>query len=166
MLRFTLLRVPSCCSLSRYVPKKSLCSYVSSFTQRMFDEDNFLLWSDGGKNIAHSSSDNIGGWQTHGVTLLNYVDMTSVECQSLKGLKDVNEDRIQVRELSPDVLFIGIFDGHGGSFVVDFVSNNLHKYVQRFLKQGKSSLTTALRKGFIDCDISLAREMETGESIT
>ena len=84
--------------------------------------------------------------------------------QSLKGLKDANEDRIRVAELSPNVLFIGVFDGHGGSFVVDFVNNHLHEYVKRFLKQGTSSLTSALRRGFIDCDLALARAMDAGKS--
>lgn len=160
MLGLTVRRAPTL--FKSHHPRQFLCLSARSFTNRIFNDPNLQLWSDGGKNINHSSVDNIGGWQTGDSTLLNCVELNSIKYQSLKGLKDVSEDRIKVTELSPNVLFIGVFDGHGGSFVVDFVNNNLPLYIKRILEQGKSSLTTALRKGFIDCDMSLAREMENG----
>ena len=129
---------------------------------RLFNEGSFKkprLWSDGGRHVLYSN-DNVGGWQNDDSWLLNRVDLNNIKHHSLKGFKDTNEDRIQVTELSPDVLFLGIFDGHGGTFVVDFVKKNLHVYVKRILDQGRCSLTTALRRGFIDCDMALARELE------
>lgn len=164
MLGFT-RRVPSMLlNLGSNSPKQLICSNARSCSPKLCDEPNLQLWSDGGKNVSHSSNDNIGGWQSDESSLLNYLDINSVNKQSLKGLKDANEDRIRVAELSPNVLFIGVFDGHGGSFVVDFVNNHLHEYVKRFLKQGTSSLTSALRRGFIDCDLALARAMDAGKS--
>ncbi|XP_028405062.1 protein phosphatase 1K, mitochondrial-like [Dendronephthya gigantea] len=129
---------------------------------RFFSEEPFKkprLWSDRGRQTLYSN-DNIGGWQNDDSCLLNRVDLNTIKYQSLKGFKGFNEDRFQVTELSADTLFLGVFDGHGGSFVVDFVRNNLHLYVKKFLDQGRCSLTTALRRGFIDCDVALARELD------
>ena len=133
---------------------------------RLFSEEPFKkprLWNDGGSHVLHSN-DNVGGWQNDESWLLNRVDLNSIKYHSLKGFKDTNEDRFQVTELLPDVLFLGVFDGHGGTFVVDFVKTNLHLYIKRILEQGHCSLTTALRRGFIDCDMALARELEKNEN--
>ena len=118
------------------------------------------LWGDAGGRHVLYSNDNIGGWQSDDSWLLNRIDLHNIKHDSLQGFKDSNEDRVQVTELSPEVLFLGIFDGHGGPFVVDFIQKNLHFYVKRFFKQGRCSLTTALRRGFIDCDMALAWELE------
>ena len=158
MLLFTARRLPK--TLLNYGAKTKAPSVYRPC--RFFTEEPFKkprLWSDEGNHILYSN-DNIGGWQKESSWLLNSVDLTDIKYHSLKGFKDSNEDRIQVTELSPDVLFLGVFDGHGGSFVVDFVKDNLHMYVGKILEQGHSSLTTALRRGFIDCDMALAREVE------
>lgn len=116
------------------------------------------LWGDRGGQTLYSN-DNIGGWQSNDSWLLNRIDLNNVKYQSFKGFKEMNEDRFKVTELSPEVVFLGVFDGHGGSFVVDFVQRYLDMYVKRFLDNGRCSLTTALRRGFIDCDMALAREL-------
>ena len=159
MLSFTACRLPK--TLLNYSKrKKEPLAYI--FYRLMSDEPfkKPRLWSDGGSHVIYSN-DNIGGWQKDDSWLLNGVDLNNIKYQSLKGFKESNEDRIKVTELSPDVVFLGVFDGHGGSFVVDFVQNNLDMYVKNFLDQGHCSLTTALRRGFIDCDMALARELET-----
>ena len=133
---------------------------------RFFSEEPFKkprLWSDGGSHVLYSN-DNVGGWQNDESWLLNRVDVNNIKYHSLKGFKDTNEDRFQVTELSPDVLFLGVFDGHGGTFVVEFVKKNLPMYVKRILDQGYCLPTTALRRGFIDCDMALARELEKNEN--
>ena len=158
MLSFTARRLPQRL-LNHCKKNKEASLYILS---RLFSEGPFKkprLWSDGGSHVLYSN-DNIGGWQTDDSWLLNHVDLNNIKYHSLKGFKDSNDDRIQVAELSPDVLFLGVFDGHGGSFVVDFVQKNLPFYVKRFLDQGRCSLTTALRRSFIDCDMALARELE------
>ena len=156
------------CFAVRGVPK-TLLNYTGKTYEpfvylfcRFFGEEPFKkprLWSDGGRQTLYSN-DNIGGWQNDDSWLLNRIDLNNVKYQSLKGFKGFNEDRLKVSELSTDTLFLGVFDGHGGSFVVDFVRDNLHLYVKKFIDQGRCSLTTALRRGFIDCDAALARELE------
>ena len=162
---FTVLR-RSFVLLPRKFPEQSVSTRTFTITEKVFDDQKLQLWSDGGKNIALSSSDNIGGWHTDHLSLIDSVDVNSVKYQSLKGKKKTNEDRVQIMEILPDVLFVGVFDGHGGSFVVDFVSQNIHLYIKRLLEQGKFSLTAALRKGFIDCDSSLQTAIEKGKFLS
>jgi serine/threonine protein phosphatase PrpC len=58
----------------------------------------------------------------------------NINVVSLKGKRDQNEDKHNIilngdgkdRKMSP-VNFISIFDGHGGKFVSDFLSKNIHK---------------------------------------
>ena len=157
MLALTARRLPR--TLLNYSTKNKEC-LVYIFC-RLLSEEPFKkprLWSDAGGRLY--SNDNIGGWQNDDSWLLNRVDLNNIKHHSLQGFKDSNEDRVQVTELSPEVLFLGVFDGHGGPFVVDFLQNNLHMYIKSFYEQGRSSLTTALRRGFIDCDMALAWELE------
>nr|KAG5709648.1 hypothetical protein BaRGS_027673 [Batillaria attramentaria] len=54
-----------------------------------------------------------------------------------------------IKELKENLLYIGIFDGHGSSFAADYVMEYLEHHMTYWLSQTKN-LRTVLHKSFID----------------
>ena len=66
-------------------------------------------------------------------------------------VRPVNEDRHICTLLNPEMACFGIFDGHGGSDVAEYLSHHLHHYILTQFKNGKCgelkvSIQAACRK--------------------
>lgn len=58
------------------------------------------------------------------------VSLSKVGCASLIGQRKENEDRFRVSQLTDNVLYFAVFDGHGGPEAADFCE----KYMEKFIK--------------------------------
>lgn len=58
------------------------------------------------------------------------VSLSRVGCASLIGQRKENEDRFQVSQMTDNILYFAVFDGHGGPDAADFCD----KYMEKFIK--------------------------------
>lgn len=58
------------------------------------------------------------------------VSLSKVGCASLIGQRKENEDRFQVSQMTDNILYFAVFDGHGGPEAADFCE----KYMEKFIK--------------------------------
>lgn len=58
------------------------------------------------------------------------VSLSNVGCASLIGQRKENEDRFQVSQMTDNIMYFAVFDGHGGSEAADFCE----KYMEKFIK--------------------------------
>eukprot|EP00124_Ichthyophonus_hoferi_P005057 Ihof_evm2s654 gene=Ihof_evmTU2s654 len=68
---------------------------------------------------------------------------------SILNRRESNEDRFSLNNLTPDLEYFAVFDGHGGELTSDYAAKNLHKLVYNEIKSGhnyKDSLTRAFIK--------------------
>jgi len=86
------------------------------------------------------------------------VPVDEIAVASVIGRRKVNEDRYVIEEIQPDLLYFGIFDGHGGSFAADYMLKNLCHHINFWLTQTKD-LKIALKNSFCDAQNLLARHL-------
>ncbi|KAK3263111.1 hypothetical protein CYMTET_28066 [Cymbomonas tetramitiformis] len=96
-----------------------------------------------GKKLKESASHTIG-WYTH------------------QGGRQTNEDRFQVHKVqddncSPEMTFIGVYDGHKGSECAEYLQNSLHVTFQSAISTGDKevlpqNIEAALLQAFISTD--------------
>lgn len=63
-----------------------------------------------------------------------------VAINSLEGRTKNNEDRCHFQTFDKNVVYFGIFDGHNGSFVSNFVNKNLPKVIKKEIDNERYSL--------------------------
>ena len=90
--------------------------------------------------------------------LIPQIPLDKVGSASLVGRRKVNEDRFRIEEIDSDLLFFGIFDGHGGDLAVEFVDNHILDHI-RFWLSKSSDLFEVLRNSFIDINNVLTRHI-------
>ncbi|XP_070683660.1 protein phosphatase Mn(2+)-dependent 1K [Pempheris klunzingeri] len=84
------------------------------------------------------------------------VNLLKVGCASLIGQRKENEDRFQVSQMTDNILYFAVFDGHGGPEAADFCE----KYMEKFIKDlvaDESDLELVLTKAFLEVDKALAK---------
>ncbi|XP_046376609.1 protein phosphatase 1K, mitochondrial-like [Haliotis rufescens] len=87
------------------------------------------------------------------------IPLDEIGIASVIGRRKVNEDRFIFKELAPQsLLYFGMFDGHGGSYAVDYVCNNLENHMLYWLTQ-TSDLTKVLHQSFVDINNVLTRHI-------
>lgn len=57
------------------------------------------------------------------------ISLSNVGCATLIGKRKENEDRFDYDQLSDDVLYFAVYDGHGGVAVADFCNKYMPKYI-------------------------------------
>ena len=116
------------------------------------------LWSDsGGEDVASNPFDDLGAWHdAEAKSFLHNVSVDSVGKSTFVGLREVNEDRFKLMELEPDLYYFAVFDGHGGSVAVDFVSEHLHECVKHYYSNDKN-IESVLVKAFSKCNRDLEK---------
>ncbi|XP_013415239.1 protein phosphatase 1K, mitochondrial-like [Lingula anatina] len=67
------------------------------------------------------------------------------------GRRTENQDRFKVSELTPDILYFAIFDGHGTAEAADFVHSRLEDHIKYWLQRTKD-LQMVLKRSFVDVD--------------
>lgn len=90
--------------------------------------------------------------------LIPQIPLDKVGMASLIGRRKVNEDRMVVKELSSDLIYIGIFDGHGGPFAAEYAYENMENHIRFWLTQ-TSCLQKVLHKSFLEVHNILARHL-------
>ncbi|XP_059144557.1 protein phosphatase 1K, mitochondrial-like [Physella acuta] len=90
--------------------------------------------------------------------LIPRVPVEQIGVSSVLGRRQVNEDRWVVEELTAELLYFGIFDGHGGSYAAQFVSDHLADHLSFWMSQ-TDDLMTVFKNSFCDLHNLLARHL-------
>ncbi|KAL5008766.1 hypothetical protein ScPMuIL_014347 [Solemya velum] len=90
--------------------------------------------------------------------LIPKIPLNEIGYSSLIGRRKVNEDRFITVELTPDILYFGIFDGHNGGLAADYTCQFLHQHIKFWMSQIKD-LHRVLWNAFLDCHNVLARHL-------
>ncbi|NXW85738.1 PPM1K phosphatase, partial [Alopecoenas beccarii] len=77
------------------------------------------------------------------------VSLAKVGCATHIGKRKENEDRFDYAQLTEDVLYFAVYDGHGGAAAADFCDKYMEKYIKEFLAQ-EENLENVLNKAFIE----------------
>lgn len=77
---------------------------------------------------------------------------------SVIGRRAYYEDRHVIEELLPELLYFGIFDGHGGSYAAEYVSTHLIDHMGFWMTQ-TDDLKDVLKNSFCDIQNLLARHL-------
>uniref|UniRef100_A0A5F8GDX9 Protein phosphatase, Mg2+/Mn2+ dependent 1K n=1 Tax=Monodelphis domestica TaxID=13616 RepID=A0A5F8GDX9_MONDO len=85
------------------------------------------------------------------------ISLENVGCSSLIGKRKENEDRFGFAQLTDEVLYFAVYDGHGGSAAADFCHTHMEKYIMDFLTKEKN-LETVLTNAFLEIDKAFARQ--------
>ncbi|XP_034044495.1 protein phosphatase 1K, mitochondrial [Thalassophryne amazonica] len=86
------------------------------------------------------------------------VSLSKVGCASLIGQRKENEDRFQVSQMTDNILYFAVFDGHGGPEAADYCDKYMEKYIKDFVAQ-EDNLEVVLTKAFLEIDKALARHL-------
>ncbi|XP_019717580.1 protein phosphatase Mn(2+)-dependent 1K [Hippocampus comes] len=87
------------------------------------------------------------------------VSLSNVGCASLIGQRKENEDRFQLSQMTDNIIYFAVFDGHGGPEAADFC----HKYLENFIKDlvaGEDNLELVLTRAFLEVDKALAKHLQ------
>lgn len=116
------------------------------------------LWSDiGGDDVSSNPFDDLGAWHdAEAKSFLHNVSVDTVGKSTSIGYRTANEDNFQLVELEPDLYYFAVFDGHGGSVAVDFVSEHLHGCVRHYYSYDKD-MEKLLIKAFTKCNEDLEK---------
>lgn len=75
------------------------------------------------------------------------------------GKREYQEDRYSIERLSKDTLFLGIFDGHGGSLAVDYTAEHLHQVTASLLKSKTHGIKDVLVNAFCEVNNNLLQHI-------
>ncbi|KAM3865236.1 protein phosphatase Mn(2+)-dependent 1K [Diretmus argenteus] len=84
------------------------------------------------------------------------VSLSKVGCASLIGQRKENEDRFQVSQMTDNILYFAVFDGHGGPEAADFCDKYMEKYIKDLVAE-EDNLELVLTKAFLEVDKALAK---------
>lgn len=79
------------------------------------------------------------------------ISLENVGCASLIGKRKENEDRFGFAQLTEEVLYFAVYDGHGGPAAADFCHTHMEKCVMDLLPREKD-LETVLTLAFLEID--------------
>lgn len=77
---------------------------------------------------------------------------------SVIGRREYQEDRVKIAEIGPDLLYCGVFDGHGGSIAADYISDFLEDHIAFWMKK-EDDLRKVLRNSFIEVNNAFSRHL-------
>ncbi|XP_026159384.1 protein phosphatase Mn(2+)-dependent 1K [Mastacembelus armatus] len=86
------------------------------------------------------------------------VSLSKAGCASLIGQRKDNEDRFQVSQITDNILYFAVFDGHGGPEAADFCEKYMEKFIKDILAE-ESNLELVLTKAFLEVDQAFARHL-------
>ncbi|XP_046901128.1 protein phosphatase 1K, mitochondrial isoform X1 [Hypomesus transpacificus] len=86
------------------------------------------------------------------------VSLSKVGCCSLIGQRRENEDRFQVSQVTNNILYFAVFDGHGGPQAADFCDKYMEKYIKDLVAE-EADLEVVLTTAFLELDKALARHL-------
>ena len=84
--------------------------------------------------------------------------ISSVGTHSIQGRRPYNEDRFVVKELSSNLLYFSVFDGHGGSECADYCYNHMEDHLTCWLDRlSVSDVEHAIDAAYIELNNSFSR---------
>lgn len=89
-------------------------------------------------------------------TVVPDIDAKMIGTFTSQGRRTYQEDRHVVKKLRPDLLYLAIFDGHGGSRCAEYCAEHFEAYLTHFLAR-ESSLSQVLLKSFVEVNRSFER---------
>ncbi|XP_023147245.1 protein phosphatase 1K, mitochondrial [Amphiprion ocellaris] len=92
------------------------------------------------------------------------VSLSRVGCASLIGQRKENEDRYQVSQMTDNILYFAVFDGHGGPEAADFCEKYMEKFIKDFVA-AEDNLELVLAKAFLEVDKALAKHLHFSPSV-
>uniref|UniRef100_A0A8C9FSJ9 PPM-type phosphatase domain-containing protein n=1 Tax=Pavo cristatus TaxID=9049 RepID=A0A8C9FSJ9_PAVCR len=95
------------------------------------------------------------------------VSLSKVGCASHIGKRKENEDRFDYAQLTEDVLYFAVYDGHGGAAAADFCAKNMERYIKEFAAQ-EENLEKVLNDAFLEINKAYERhaQLSADERIT
>ncbi|ETE63819.1 Protein phosphatase 1K, mitochondrial, partial [Ophiophagus hannah] len=97
--------------------------------------------------------------------LIPKVSLSKVGCATHIGKRKENEDRFDYGQLTEEVLYFAIFDGHGGVAAADFCNNYMRKYIREFLSEERN-MELVLIKAFLEIDKAYMRHAHLSADAT
>ncbi|XP_028658591.1 protein phosphatase 1K, mitochondrial [Erpetoichthys calabaricus] len=88
------------------------------------------------------------------------VSLSRVGSASQIGKRKENEDRFKVAQMTENILYFAVFDGHGGAVAADFCDKYMEKYIADFLKE-EENLELVLSKAFLEVDKNLENHIHS-----
>uniref|UniRef100_A0A8C9GD19 Protein phosphatase, Mg2+/Mn2+ dependent 1K n=1 Tax=Piliocolobus tephrosceles TaxID=591936 RepID=A0A8C9GD19_9PRIM len=79
------------------------------------------------------------------------ISLENVGCASQIGKRKENEDRFDFAQLTDEVLYFAVYDGHGGPAAADFCHTHMEKCIMDLLPKEKN-LETVLILAFLEID--------------
>uniref|UniRef100_A0A5F8ASI0 Protein phosphatase, Mg2+/Mn2+ dependent 1K n=4 Tax=Cercopithecinae TaxID=9528 RepID=A0A5F8ASI0_MACMU len=79
------------------------------------------------------------------------ISLENVGCASQIGKRKENEDRFDFAQLTDEVLYFAVYDGHGGPAAADFCHTHMEKCIIDLLPKEKN-LETVLILAFLEID--------------
>ncbi|XP_016016532.2 protein phosphatase 1K, mitochondrial isoform X2 [Rousettus aegyptiacus] len=79
------------------------------------------------------------------------ISLENVGCTSHIGKRKENEDRFDFAQLTEEVLYFAVYDGHGGPAAADFCHTHMEKCIMDLLPKEKN-LETVLTLAFLEID--------------
>lgn len=86
------------------------------------------------------------------------VSLSRVGCASLIGQRKENEDRFQVSQMTDNILYFAVFDGHGGPEAADFCDKYMEKYIKDLVTE-ENNLELVLTRAFLQVDKALRQHL-------
>lgn len=84
------------------------------------------------------------------------LDVTMIGHASVQGRRNYQEDRYCVKQLRPDLLYLAIFDGHGGDICANYCQEHLERHILHHLDR-EDDMLVVLDKSFHDINRSFER---------
>ncbi|XP_053274346.1 protein phosphatase 1K, mitochondrial [Pleuronectes platessa] len=92
------------------------------------------------------------------------VSLSKVGCASLIGGRKENEDRYQVSQMTDNILYFAVFDGHGGPEAADFCEKYMEKFIKDLLSE-EPNLESVLTKAFLEVDKALTKHLHFSPTV-
>ncbi|XP_051994340.1 protein phosphatase 1K, mitochondrial [Xyrauchen texanus] len=84
------------------------------------------------------------------------VSLSKVGCASQIGQRKENEDRYRLSQMTENIMYFAVFDGHGGAEAAEFCHKNMEKHIKDIAEE-EDNLELVLTKAFLEVDKALAR---------
>ncbi|KAM8842093.1 protein phosphatase Mn(2+)-dependent 1K-like [Synchiropus picturatus] len=93
------------------------------------------------------------------------VSLSNVGSASLIGRRKTNEDRFKICQPAVNILYLAVFDGHGGREAADFCEARMEQHIKGLARQTQN-LEVVLTKAFTEVDKELAERSPSCQSGT
>ncbi|MBN3309451.1 PPM1K phosphatase, partial [Amia calva] len=93
------------------------------------------------------------------------VSLSKVGCASQIGKRKENEDRFKASQLTDNILYFAVYDGHGGPAAADFCHKYMEKYIKDLVTEDEN-LERVLTEAFLEIDKALGRHIHFSADAT